>query len=254
MTRRLTVDLLPVLHPEGLEGGTALVIDVLRATTTATTFLECGAAGVVFAPSREAALAQRGRGAAEVLLAGERGGLRLDGFDLGNSPLEAAASPCQGRRAVMNTSNGTDAAHVVAAHAEQVMLACLRNAGAAARAAQASSGHVTIVCAGTDHQIGLDDAYTAGVLVRELLALDEWLLNDSAQLALALLERWPAPLDALQASSHGQRLLGLGDVNEAAEVLARDVLFCAEAGVSDCVPALSARGEGGGLLFTLLER
>lgn len=247
MSRRLSVCLLPtLLAPQ--PAGTALVIDVLRATTTATTFLEHGAAAVMFAPNIAAAHAARQSLGADVRLAGERGGIRIDGFDLGNSPLDAAAQNWAGQTVVMNTTNGTDAAHVAARHAERVVLACLRNAPAAAAQALAYGGDLIIICAGTDGQVSLDDCYAAGVLVQKLTQEQAFLLNDSAQMTLALLERWPDPLAALEASRHGQRLLHLGDTRADLADLARDVAFCAELGVSRCVPELQGQAAGG-LMF-----
>lgn len=253
MSRRLSVSLLPtLLAPQA--AGTALVIDVLRATTTATTFLEHGTEAVIFAPSIDDAkgiwdyLWARDGGHSP-LLVGERGGIRIDGFDLGNSPLDAAAQDWAGHTIIMNTTNGTDAAHLAAHHSQRVLLACLRNAPAATARALESGSDISIICAGTDRQVSLDDCYTAGVLVRELMRLEPaFLPNDSAQMTLALLERWPDPLAALEASHHGQRLLHLGDTRADLSDLARDVAFCAELGVSDCVPELKGQAAGG-LIF-----
>ncbi|ADY27147.1 2-phosphosulfolactate phosphatase [Deinococcus proteolyticus MRP] len=247
MSRRLSVSLLPTLLPPQA-AGTALVIDVLRATTTATTFLEHGAAAVMFAPDIATAHAARQSVGENVRLAGERGGVRVEGFDLGNSPLDAAAQDWTGHTVVMNTTNGTGAAHLAARHAERVLLACLRNAPAAAARALESDGDISIICAGTDGQVSLDDCFTAGVLVGEFLRLGEFLPNDSAQMTLALLDRWPDPLAALEASRHGQRLLHLGDTRADLADLARDVAFCAELGVSDCVPELREQ-VADGLVF-----
>ncbi|MFC6616392.1 2-phosphosulfolactate phosphatase [Deinococcus radiophilus] len=250
MSRRLSVSLLPELHPPHTHGGTALVIDVLRATTTATTFLEQGADAVIFAPTPEVAFARReAAGGAQVRLAGERSGVIIPGFDLGNSPLDAQRQNWAGHQIVMNTTNGTGAAHLAAQSAERVLLACLRNAPAAAVAALAYPGDLRIVCSGTNRQVSLDDCYAAGVLVRELLDRAVCQPDDSAQMVLALLNQWPDPLAALEASRHGQRLLGLGDVDAALADLALDVAFCAKVGVSDTVPRLLG-SETGGLVFS----
>ncbi|WP_211238289.1 2-phosphosulfolactate phosphatase, partial [Deinococcus pimensis] len=90
---------------------TVLVIDVLRATTTAGVYLERGADALLLTSSPERALELRGEG---VLLGGERGGLPIPGFDFGNSPVEADTQNFTGRTIVMNTTNGTGAAHVAA--------------------------------------------------------------------------------------------------------------------------------------------
>jgi len=98
--------------PQGsVAGGIAVVIDVLRASTTIITALAHGAAGVRPALTTEQArelAAGSGAGPA-MLLGGERGGLRIDGFDLGNSPLEYAPARVAGRRIVITTTNGTAA-------------------------------------------------------------------------------------------------------------------------------------------------
>ncbi|MER3557232.1 MAG: hypothetical protein C4302_04760, partial [Thermus sp.] len=88
--------------PKGPYEGVAVVIDVIRATTTAGAFLEAGALDLVLAKSLDQARALRLPGE---VLAGERGGLRPEGFDLGNSPQEAFR--VRGRRVVMATTNGT---------------------------------------------------------------------------------------------------------------------------------------------------
>ncbi|MFC6590613.1 2-phosphosulfolactate phosphatase [Deinococcus lacus] len=236
MSLRVRVDVLP----QGDYSGAAIVVDVLRATTTATTFLEQGAAEVILAPSPAAAHLLGQAQDRPSLLAGERGGLKMDGFDLGNSPQEAAAQRWDGQSIIMNTTNGTAAAHIAARSAWPVFLGCLRNAPAAAKAALDSGvTEVTVVCAGTDGMVSMDDVYAAGALVHHLNALQPCVPDDSALIAHTLLTRWP-PGDALRRSWHGRRLLTLE--------LEADLEFCAQVGVSQCVPTL-LETRGGGLVF-----
>src|SRR5215471_6039661 len=109
--RDVLVHLLPCQAPPGrLAGGLAVVIDVLRATTTIVYALAAGARCV--RPCAEVAEAQAlaaemrvGR----VLLGGERGGEPLPGFDLGNSPREFTPRVCRGCTLVLTTTNGTRA-------------------------------------------------------------------------------------------------------------------------------------------------
>lgn len=231
---RLRVDLLPY----GDYSDVVLIVDVLRATTTAVTYLEHGASALLLTDTPEAALALRGEG---VLLAGERGGLPIPGFDLGNSPVEAAGQNFAGRTVVMNTTNGTAAAHIAAQTGRHVLLAALTNAHAAARRARAlATEEIAIVCAGTDERVGLDDVYAAGVLAEYLLALGSFSIEDGTRLALTIRRNAGNPLDTLSNSGHGQRLVGLG--------LEGDVRYAAQISTSTAVPVLERGQETLGVL------
>lgn len=230
---RLRVDLLP----HGTYPDVVLVIDVLRATTTAITYLERGADALLLTATPDVALALRSdgvRGDGEptpYLLGGERGGLPIPGFDFGNSPVEAAAQNFTGRTVVMNTTNGTGAAHTAAQTGKHVFLAALTNAHAAARRARATATEeIAIVCAGTDERVGLEDVYAAGVLAEYLLAMGESSIDDGARIALTVRRSSGNPLDALGSSAHGARLAGLG--------LGEDVRYAAGLSTSTLVPTL----------------
>ncbi|WP_291425185.1 2-phosphosulfolactate phosphatase [Deinococcus sp.] len=221
---RLRVDLLP----HGHYADVVVVIDTLRATTTAVTYLERGADALLLTRTPDVALRLRGEG---FLLGGERGGLPIPGFDFGNSPVEASGQNFTGKTVVMNTTNGTGAAHTAAQTGKHVFLASLTNAHAAARRAKAqATEEVAIVCAGTDEHVGLEDVYTAGVLAEYLLSLGEFTIDDGARIALTVRRGSGNPLEALSSSVHGARLnnLGLGD----------DVRYAAELSTSTVVPTL----------------
>ncbi|MBZ9749702.1 2-phosphosulfolactate phosphatase [Deinococcus sp. HMF7604] len=239
---RLRVDLLP----HGQYPDVVLVIDVLRATTTAVTYLERGADALLLTATPEVALALRGgEDGSPYLLGGERGGLPIPGFDFGNSPVEATGQNFTGRTVVMNTTNGTGAAHTAAQTGKHIFLAALTNAHAAARRARATATEeIAIVCAGTDGQVGLEDVYAAGVLAEYLLAMGEFTVDDGARIALTVRRNSGNPLEALSSSGHGQHLgrLGLGE----------DVRFAAGLSTSTLVPALTLDGDPpeGTLRFT----
>ncbi|GAA5501769.1 putative 2-phosphosulfolactate phosphatase [Deinococcus xinjiangensis] len=221
---RLRVDLLP----HGNYPDVVLVIDTLRATTTAVTYLERGADALLLTSTPEVALGLRGEG---YLLGGERGGLPIAGFDFGNSPVEAGGQNFTGKTVVMNTTNGTGAAHMAAQTGKHIFLAALTNAHAAARRARAqATEEIAIVCAGTNEHVGLEDVYTAGVLAEYLLSLGEFTIDDGARIALTVRRGSGNPLEALSSSVHGARLhnLGLGD----------DVRYAAELSTSTVVPTL----------------
>ncbi|MER3602932.1 MAG: 2-phosphosulfolactate phosphatase, partial [Thermus sp.] len=188
---RLRVDPLPrgasppgEAQEEAVFSDVVLVVDVIRATTTAAAFLEAGAEALYLTQSLEAARAFKDQ---DVVLAGEEGGLKPPGFDLGNSPREALQAQVGGRIVVMSTTNGTRAAHLAAKTAKHVLLASLFNAHAAARKAlELATEEVAILCAGKEGRIGLDDLYTAGVLAEYLLFMAQDLaLEDGVRVALA---------------------------------------------------------------------
>jgi 2-phosphosulfolactate phosphatase len=156
------------LAPATLAGATALVIDVLRASTSIVTALANGCAGVV--PVGDPADARRRAAATPgALLAGERRGEPLEGFDLGNSPLEFTRDRVGGRLVFLTTSNGTGALLAVRA-AAAVAVAGFVNLSAACAWAAAGGRDVVVTCAGERGARSLEDEVCAGFLVDRLLA------------------------------------------------------------------------------------
>lgn len=149
------------------------MIDVLRASTTIVTALAHGATGVRPVLTVEVARAlAAGFGSGSdsgVLLGGERGGLRIDGFDLGNSPLEYARARVAGRRIVITTTNGTAAVDACTDASEVLIGAIVNRAAAAARARELAVAHGTsnihLVCAGTDGEVTEEDRLAAGAIL-----------------------------------------------------------------------------------------
>lgn len=209
--RSLRVALVPSLvSASDLAPCIAVAIDVLRATTSIVQALAAGCTRVYVCAEIDEAQALRGRlGAAQSLLAGERGGKPLPGFDLGNSPREFTAERCRGRSLVMTTSNGTRAL-VHAAHAERVLAAAFANVSAVCEQLRADPRPITIVCAGDDGRPCLEDALLAGAIV-EQLAVAGCALDDSADLAHdSFLRRGANLLDSLKFSQGGRHLATLG--------------------------------------------
>jgi 2-phosphosulfolactate phosphatase len=175
-----------------------LVIDVLRATTTICQALASGAREVL--PFREIdealdAAASAGRG--HVVLGGERGGLPIDRFDLGNSPAEYTAQAVGGRRVLITTTNGTRAlAH--ARLARRIVLGAFVNLSAVV-ASLKSKRRIEILCAGTDGDETEEDVLAAGALVDGLCTAGagDWLLNDAAATAR---DAWRALVDKSRAA------------------------------------------------------
>lgn len=222
------------------QGSVAVVIDVLRATTMIASLLHAGAKEVW--ATKEIDDARRLAGRLEgALLAGERGGLPPEGFDMGNSPREIDPAQVAGRPVVITTTNGT-AAIERAATAEALVTAAFVNLSAVARLLVHNRvSHVLIVCAGTEGEFSLDDALCAGALVANLeeLAVEDRSggishsgesagpgngaqLTDSAMAARILFESKEGQLvETLMGCRHGRRLVGLGlggDIEAAADI------------------------------------
>ena len=168
-------------------GGIVVVIDVLRASTTIVTALAHGARGVRTERTPDAARAAAalaGRDAGHCLLGGERGGLPIEGFDLGNSPREYTRDRVAGRRIVTTTTNGT-AAVAACPRARVILIGCLINrlavavrALSLARAGGGPASSVHLVCAGTDGEPTEEDLLGAGAILHAAAGLSERSLDD----------------------------------------------------------------------------
>ncbi len=221
--RVLHIHLLPDYVPAGaLAGAMAVVIDVLRATTTIVHALAAGCSSVrPLATIEEARQLANGMRAGKVILAGERGGLKIPGFDRGNSPSEFTPGNCQDCTLVMTTTNGTRAL-LRAAEADRVLVAAFVNFSAVCEQLLADTRPLHILCAGSDGEPSLEDSLLAGAFVERLCDHFELQLNDSARLAWDCFENQGLVLpSALTLGKGGQALLKLGfdaDVAKAAEV------------------------------------
>ncbi len=200
-------------------GGIAVVIDVLRASTTIATALAHGAAAV-----RPVAGIEEARGLAAVLgagtlLGGERGGVRIPGFDLGNSPLEYTPDRVAGKTIVITTTNGTAALHACR-EAREILVGALVNRTAVADEVRRLAGDsvpVHLVCAGTDGEITAEDVLAAGAILDAAAAGSVEALDESAREAVAFFRRVASAVDVqsglvaeFRRSPGGSNLVDLG--------------------------------------------
>ncbi len=197
---------------------TCVVFDILRATSTMITAFAHGAASIRPVRTIEEAHAAR-EASPDMLLAGERGGLKIDGFDFGNSPLEFTS--LAGRDLVMTTTNGTAAFRAVA-HAGRVLAGALLNMAALAEVV-AGSRSVLLVAAGTGAGMALEDGLAAGMLAHALRESERDVECDDATLtAIALFEQCEPDFEtAFRRSANGRALLARG--------FERDIGWCAQA-------------------------
>lgn len=227
------------------EGGpdAAVVIDVLRATTTIAWSLQNGAEAVqAFANLEQLEAAAAAWPPERCLRAGERGGQRVSGYDLGNSPLAVTPELVGGKRIFMSTTNGTRSLAAVGA-VPLLLTACLPNRRAVARRLiERDSQRVWIVGSGWEGDYSLEDSLAAGAVVAALQELERnpqlelRYGNDEMVAALALWQQWSQdPEGCLRTASHGQRLMGLGDHDA-------DFACCAAVDSLDIVPMQAEAG------------
>jgi 2-phosphosulfolactate phosphatase len=203
---------------EVLEAPVAVVVDVLRATSTIAQALASGYRRVYCCREVEDAVALREK-LGEGLLGGERQAVRIEGFDLGASPREVLEP--RGETLIYSTTNGTRAVLAAAAACGEVLLGSLLNLNAVVGAVREDC---VIVCAGFQGRFALDDAYCAGRIV-ELLGASE--LTDAAKASQVLARSFPSALEGLLARTYGP------------PGLEEDIRFCAQENVVDVVPRLS---------------
>jgi len=179
------VHLLPGLIPRGaLKGGVAVVLDVLRATTVMVQALASGASAVIpCSEIDEARGIAGGYPPGTALLAGERQGLPIDGFDFGNSPGAFTSEVCRGKTLVMTTTNGTRAI-LASLDANRVIIGAFPNFAATVLTLHhVEERDIHIVCAGTDGRISFEDTLLAGAFAQHLKDLGATLQNDEAEIA-----------------------------------------------------------------------
>jgi 2-phosphosulfolactate phosphatase len=215
------------LNAAALEGRVVVVFDVLRATTSIIAALAAGVAEVRVLENLEAARAAAAQFAGPRLLCGEQRCLRPEGFDLGNSPGEFTPAHA-GKTLFMSTTNGTRAL-LAAQHAGTVLAGALVNAAAIAKSVAQFGRDLTLLCAGTDGRVAMDDVLGAGAVLEALRQFTYVeLASDIARIALRLFGSCQDDLrGALAQATGGQNVLraGLdGDLDFAARLSSIDVV------------------------------
>ena len=209
---------------EAAEAPTGVVIDVIRATSTICQALDAGYERVWCAAEVEDA---RALGNGSVTLGGERLGVLIDGFDLGNSPREYLEPRTP--TLAMSTTNGTRAIVTAAERCERVYIASLLNLDAVTEAVRDHGDDVAVFCAGVKGAFALDDAYVAG-RVADGIGFER---SDAAEAARRLAASYATAEEAFRASRSGRNLINHGPELEA------DIPWCARESVLDVVPRLA---------------
>lgn len=225
----------PELTPIDTVPECAIAVDVLRATSTMATVLAAGGEAVqVFSDLNQLMTVSEAWPPEKRLRAGERGGAKVAGFDLGNSPLDCTADLVAGRRLFISTTNGTRALQRIE-KAPIVLAAALINRAAVVKfLLEKQPETVWIVGSGWEGSYSLEDTVCAGAIAHSIWqktnsSLGEISGNDELISAISLYSQWQNDLlGLLNQASHGQRLLRL-------ECL-EDLKYCSQTDILDILP------------------
>ncbi|RCJ41968.1 2-phosphosulfolactate phosphatase [Nostoc minutum NIES-26] len=225
----------PELTPNGQVPDCAIAVDVLRATSTMATVLAAGGEAVqVFSDLDQLMEVSEQWPAQKRLRAGERGGAKVAGFELGNSPLDCTPELVEGRRLFISTTNGTRALQRVQDSPAVLAAAFINRAAVVQYLLEKQPETVWIVGSGWEGSFSLEDTACAGAIAHSLveksqLSQDDLAGNDEVISAIALYSQWQDNLLGLfHQASHGKRLLRL-ECHE-------DLKYCASTDILDILP------------------
>lgn len=213
---------------EEAEGKVFVVIDALRATITIIEALSNGCTQVIPVVTVDEAfdLAKKFP-RKDTLIGGDRGGVKVDGFDLGNSPREYTRDVVWGKKVILTTTDGTRAFHWVTA-SEHILVGAFANAYAVVQRCIALGADPVMVPAGKRGKFSLEDAVCGGMMI-DLLEKRGVELTDGARAASILYKAFRDDLlEMARISEHGRTLTRLG--------FEEDLSFCVRTNVSSLVP------------------
>lgn len=214
----------PALIPfYNIKGKIAVVIDILRATTTICEALQNGARAIIPVESTDEAKRYQSQG---FLTAAERDGLVAEGFELGNSPHSFTKEVVNNREVVITTTNGTRAL-LLCKDAEEVLIGSFFNLKAICEYVMKQDKDLVLVCAGWKNKFNLEDSVFAGAVISGTMphyTID----SDAAQAALQLYQQGEQSLESyLENCNHARRFAKLG---------IHDLSYCLELNKTTFIP------------------
>lgn len=229
MTKKLQIILTPALsHLYDMKDADVVVIDILRATTSMCVAMSNGASSIIPVADIQEAREYKRKG---FLVAAERNGVKVEGFDFGNSPYSFTKEAIQGQTIVFTTTNGTRCIDIaIESGAERIIIGSFLNLKAVTDLLKSSNRDLYLFCAGWKDKFNLEDTLFAGALAHELK--EEYSYDDDAvEMALDLFEKAsPNPEDYIRKASHIKRFDRLG--------IEQDGPFCMQLNVLSDVPVL----------------
>lgn len=227
MSREIEVCLSPTLIPSyTIEGRIVVVIDIFRATSSICFGFENGAEEIIPVASVEECRSYEGKG---YLLAAERNGEVVEGFDFGNSPFSYTKEKVAGKKVVLTTTNGTHAIRE-AISAKKIIIGSFLNLDALCTWLAEQPEDVLLLCSGWKNKFNLEDTLFAGAVVTTLK--DSFTHHCDA--AIAAEDMYLLAKDNLRSylykSSHSQRLKELN--------IEDDIQFCLKQNICSVIPVL----------------
>jgi 2-phosphosulfolactate phosphatase len=209
-----------------------VVVDVLRSSTSIAMALMNGAREVIPVATVENAVKISGSLFGDVTLrGGERSGKMIEGFNLGNSPIEYTEAAVKGKSIIFCTTNGSVAISK-SRYAKNLVVGGFVNLTKVVEFIKEINNDFLISCAGRIPSLSdfsLEDAVCGGMIIASLSkSTDKIELSDSAQAAYILFKRYSRNLQKmLKLSAHGKYLIEIG--------FAKDLEICSAV---DSIPVL----------------
>ncbi|MET3978156.1 2-phosphosulfolactate phosphatase [Mucilaginibacter sp. UYP25] len=227
--KALDVCLSPALIPlYNVSDYIVVVIDIFRATSSICYGIENGADAIIPVSEVEECAAYREKGL-NYLIAAERDGKVVDGFDFGNSPFSYTAEKVAGKTVVLTTTNGTHALHL-SRSAKKIVIGSFLNLTALCNWLKTQQENILLVCAGWKNNFNLEDTLFAGAVIEQLKG-NGFMLDDPAIAANDLFQIGKANIGQyLSKTSHGERLKKLG--------IEKDIDFCLQVDLTTAIPVL----------------
>ncbi len=224
----LTPALLPLYQ---IENSIAVIIDIFRATSSICYGIENGAEAIVPVAKVEECAAYREKGL-DYLLAAERNGEVVAGFDFGNSPFSYTKEKVLGKTVVLTTTNGTHALHL-SIKAKKIVIGSFLNLSALCNWLKDQQENILLVCAGWKNNFNLEDTLFAGAVVDQLKDKN-YKLDDPSIAANDLFQLGKNDLNLyLQKTAHSERLKKLG--------IEEDIKFCLQVDLTTAIPVLEGK-------------
>lgn len=222
----------PSFQEEDIRGKAVVVIDVLRASTTMITALDNGAKGIIPVDNMDAAgRISQSLDSPQYLLCGEKDGKKIEGYHLGNSPLEYTADVVEGKTIILNTTNGTKAVKK-ASNALSLMIGSFLNMDQIVARLNEMDCEIALLCAGWRGRLSLEDLLCAGNIIYDLN--DGSLPKnacDGVRVAFGLYEKFGDDIEGvIKTSNHAVRLSEIIDTD--------DITHSCKSNISDVLPIL----------------
>ena len=217
-----------LIHLYNIEDYVVVIIDIFRATSSICYGIENGTIAIIPVAEIEECEAFRKKGSG-YLLAAERDGKVVTGFDFGNSPFSYTKEKVAGKTVVLTTTNGTQALHL-SRKAKKIVIGSFLNLTALCNWLKTQDDNILLVCAGWKNNFNLEDTLFAGAVVEQLKG-HSFIPDDAAIAANDLYQAGKHDINGyLKKTSHAERLKKLG--------IEKDIQFCLQVDLTTAIPVM----------------